>query len=105
MGTPRNRSVPLLIHKVSFIVWAVFMALHVLGHLADMGRPLREAFTGGSRPALSSAGSGAGSGAVGRWLALVSAIVAGGVLALVLIPHFGLWTAPGAFPHHHHDFH
>jgi hypothetical protein len=33
---------------------------------------------------------------------LAGAIVGGAVIALVLIPHFGGWTAPGAFVHHHH---
>jgi hypothetical protein len=28
--------------------------------------------------------------------------VAGAVLAIVLLPHFGVWTAPGALHHHHH---
>jgi len=99
---PRDRSVPLAIHKVSFIVWVVFMVLHVLGHLPDLGRSLRGGFIGGSGAAMSSAGSRAGSGAAGRWLALASAIVRGALVAVVLIRHFGPWTAPGAFPHDHH---
>ena len=40
--------------------------------------------------------------AAGRWIALSGAIVARAVLAIVLIPQFGMWTAPGALPHHHH---
>ena len=42
-----------------------------------------------------------GYGEAGRWIALVSAVVAGAVLAMVLIPHFGVWTAPGVLHHHH----
>jgi hypothetical protein len=83
---PRNRSVSLSIHKVSFIVWVVFMAFHVLAHLPALGRPIL---------------SSAGPGAAGRWIALAGAVVGGLVVAIVLIPHFGVWTAPGAFPHHH----
>jgi hypothetical protein len=32
----------------------------------------------------------------------VGALVAGVVLAVVLIPEFGAWLTPGAIPHHHH---
>ena len=92
---PRNRALPLLIHKASFVVWLVFMAFHVLIHLPALGRALRA--TDVSREL-----SGAAGGAAGRWIALTGALVGGLVLALVLVPHFGLWTAPGAFPHHDH---
>jgi hypothetical protein len=85
---PARRGTPLLIHKVSFIVWLVFMALHILGHMPAMGHALRAAEDRG--------------GVVGRWVAVVGAVVGGAVLAVVLIPHFGLWTAPGALPRHHH---
>src|SRR5579875_2292908 len=43
-----------------------------------------------------------GAGAAGRWIVLLGALVAGLVVAIALIPHYGVWTAPGAFPHHHH---
>ena len=39
-------------------------------------------------------------GALGRWVAVSGAIVAGVVLAIVLIGDFGTWTAPGALHHH-----
>ena len=97
---PQNRSTLVLIHKVSFIVWVVFTALHVLGHLPGLGRATRAVRLGaeaaGGRVAPSA------SGAAGRWIALAGAIVGGLVLALVLLPHFGVWTAPGAIGHHHH---
>ena len=85
---PAKRGTPLLIHKVSFIVWLVFMVVHVVGHLPGTGHALHA--------------SERGSGAAGRWIALGGAIVGGVVLALVLIPDFSVWTAPGALPHHHH---
>jgi hypothetical protein len=96
---PRGRSSLVLIHKVSFIVWLVFIAIHVLAHLPSLGRSLRAVPIAAheSGPPVGSARSGA----VGRWIALGGAIVAGAVLAIVLIPHFGAWTAPGALPHHH----
>jgi hypothetical protein len=98
---PRGRSTLVLIHKVSFIVWLVFMAIHVLAHLPALGRALRAVplTVDGSREPLGDARSGA----LGRWLAVSGAILAGLILALVLIPHFGVWTAPGALPHHHHQ--
>jgi hypothetical protein len=34
-------------------------------------------------------------------LAVLGLTVAGAPLAVVLIPHFSSWTAPGALPHHH----
>jgi len=40
-------------------------------------------------------------GEAGRWIALAGMLAGGLVLAIVLIPQFAPWTAPGAFPHHH----
>jgi hypothetical protein len=96
---PHGRGTLLTIHKASFIVWLGFMAIHVLGHLPALGRSLRAVQIGAADMGLPAVGARAG--AVGRWIALSGAIVAGLVLALVLMPHFGVWTAPGALPHHH----
>jgi hypothetical protein len=92
---PRGRGQLVEIHKVSFIVWLVFTAMHVLGHLQAMPGSLRAA-----RRVESSAIPHPGG--AGRWIALVTALAAGLVLAMVLIPDFAAWTARGAFPHHHH---
>jgi hypothetical protein len=94
---PRDRGPWQSVHKVSFIVWLVFAGLHVLGHLPRVGGLLRapSAREGGH----SFAG---GEGAAGRWIAIAGAVVAGVVVAIVLIPHFATWTAPGALHHHHH---
>ena len=100
---PANRSTSLLIHKATFIAWVVFMALHVLAHLPAIGQALRGVRIGAERGA--SALSSAGSGGAGRWIALAGAIVGGLVLAIVLLPDFGVWTAAGAFAHHHHELH
>jgi hypothetical protein len=96
---PRDRGPWLSVHKVSFIAWLVFTALHVLGHLPRLGRLLRvpKSDSGSKRPALAG-----GDGALGRWITVAGAVVAGVVLAIVLIPHFGAWTATGALHHHHH---
>jgi hypothetical protein len=83
---PGSRGSVLEIHKVSFIVWLVAMAPHVLGHLFELP------------PALSpSRATGGGSG---RAIALVSAVVGGAVIAVVLLPDFAAWTS--AQFHHHH---
>jgi len=92
---PQHRDPWLMLHKVSFIVWVVFMSLHVLGHLPAVARALGLA---GRESALSAA-----PGAAGRWIALSGALVAGVVLAIVLIPDFAVWTAHGVLVHHHHD--
>jgi hypothetical protein len=93
---PRHRGPWLSIHKVSFIVWLVFTGVHVLGHVAKLPGQLRAADP--EARALSRASPGD----AGRLIALAGALVAGLVLALVLLPRFGVWAAPGAFPHHHH---
>lgn len=97
---PRGRGALLLIHKASFVIWLMFMALHVLAHLPDLGRALQAVRIEADKAGLPA--QAARSGAAGRWIALAAAIVAGAALAIVLIPHFGVWTAPGAFPHHEH---
>jgi hypothetical protein len=93
---PAHRGPWASVHKVSFIVWLVFTSLHVLGHLAEMPAALGATRPPGGGPVELTDGS------AGRWIALAGVCVLGLVLALVLIPQFGAWTAPGAFPHHHH---
>jgi len=96
-GGASSRDQYLEIHKVSFIVWVAFAALHVLGHLPALPRSLRVARTGGegTESIMRSPGE------AGRWLALAGALVAGAVLAVALIPDFGSWTAHAAAVHHH----
>jgi hypothetical protein len=92
---PARRGEWVAIHKASFVVWLIFTGLHVLGHLERLPASLR---AGRSRVSL----EGDSAGAAGRWTALVGALVGGVVLAIVLIPQFGPWTAHGAFLHHGH---
>jgi hypothetical protein len=91
---PAHDSTLLLIHKVSFIVWLVFMALHVLGHLPRLAKSLRVTRANVDHPGISAGGAG-------RGLAVVGALVAGVVLAVSLIPQYHVWTASGATAHHH----
>ncbi|HET9102796.1 MAG TPA: hypothetical protein VFN55_05530 [Solirubrobacteraceae bacterium] len=87
---PAHRDPWVLLHKASFIAWIAVTALHVLGHLLDLPAALRA-------DALRDTGRGGGqAGAAGRVIAIAGAIVAGLVLAIVLIPDFSSWTAQGA---------
>jgi len=91
---PSARGTLLPIHKVSFIVWAAFTALHVLGHLMELPPALRADYTD---PQLSSDVAGRS----GRVLSLAGALVAGVVLAIVLIPQYGAWlNGSNVFFHH-----
>jgi hypothetical protein len=91
---PADRGSWVSIHKVTFFAWAAMFAIHFLGHLAEMPRALAGA--------VRRYGAGGTPGDSGRWITLAGALVAGAVLAIVLIPDFHSWTAAGAFPHHHH---
>lgn len=93
---PNQRNPWLLLHKATFIVWLVFMGLHVLGHLPAVGGALGMGRKDDEQLA------GAAPGAIGRWIAITGAVVAGLILALLLIPDFSAWTAQGVFHHHHH---
>jgi hypothetical protein len=94
---PSHRDPWVELHKLTFIVWVVFMSLHVLLHLPAVARSLGIGREGREQLA------GAAPGAAGRWIAIAGALVAGLVLAIVLIPDFSAWTAHGVLVHHHHD--
>ncbi len=84
-----------LLHKASFIAWAAFFALHVLGHLPYMQKIFLT--NRGGRVEYNRHAAGAS----GRVISLIGVLVAGIVLAIVLIPHFGAWTHFETFGHHH----
>ena len=114
---PSSRGTLLLIHKVSFICWAVVTAIHIAGHLPELARfrwvsrqaraelndlrSLAPGFGGPAEPPM----NGPIGGSAGRWLSVGTAVALGLVLAAVLIPDFGSWTAGQALLHHHHHFH
>ena len=95
---PRHREPSLLIHKASFIVWGALFAVHLLAHFPNLPRSLRAVRLGTERPSLDGLDHG---GSAGRWIALAGTLVAGLVLAIVLIPDFSPWTTAGALLHHH----
>jgi hypothetical protein len=85
------------IHKDSFFVWVALMAVHVLGHLPAMPAVLRADY--GRADEFSSDVTGR----AGRVLALAGALVAGVVLAILVIPDFSAWTSgSGVFHLFHH---
>jgi hypothetical protein len=84
------------IHKYSFFVWVAFTAVHVLGHLPGMGKVLRADY--GRSAELSSDVTGR----AGRVLALSGALMAGVVLAVLVIPDFGPWLHESGRLFHHH---
>lgn len=114
---PSSRGTLLLVHKVSFICWAVITAVHIMGHLPELARSgmvsertraelagLRSAvpgFGGEAEPPL----RGAIPGGAARWLSVATAVALGLVLATVFIPDFHTWTAGQALFHHHHVHH
>jgi hypothetical protein len=86
------------LHKASFILWIGATALHVLGHLPDLARILLRRSGGPAGDGRYAYGRGRyeynrlAAGGIGRTLALGGAIVAGAVLAVLLIPHFAGWS-------------
>jgi hypothetical protein len=82
-----------LLHKVTFIIWLVAMAPHVLGHLAELPRNLFPSDPGYRRRL---------PGSAGRQLALLVALAGGLVLAVLLLPEFSVWTFWASHHHHHH---
>jgi hypothetical protein len=82
---PSSRDTLLPIHKVSFIIWSAFFVLHILGHLLELPATLRADYAPAARL------SADVTGRAGRTLALAGALVAGVVLAILVIPEFGPW--------------
>jgi len=92
---PAHRAGWVGVHKASFVVWLLIMAVHVLGHLERLPHSLRAAHSTAWIPESPAGGAG-------RWIVLSGALVGGLVLAIVLIPQFAPWTAHGAFLHRGH---
>ncbi len=93
---PQSRGTLLSLHKVSFFIWIAFTALHVLGHLPEMPQALRGDY------GRSAQWSSDVTGRAGRALSLAGALVAGVVLAILVLPEFGPWLHASSLFHHHH---
>lgn len=82
-----GRRVPALVtvHKVSFIVWLAFTAVHVLAYIWRVPRLTAADWRGSRSPAPVVGGS------LGRRLALAGVLVGGVVLALATLPLAAPW--------------
>lgn len=90
---PGSRAALLPLHKISFIVWVAFTGLHVLLHLPDLARGLREDYGPLTLRQQRTPGRS------GRGLALASALVLGVVIAVLCAPAFGAWVNAPLRPH------
>jgi hypothetical protein len=79
---PRERATVLPIHKIGFIVWGAFFAVHLLGHLPKLPRILRSDYAADARAP----------GRPARQMALTISVLAGIALAVLLLPDFAHWT-------------
>jgi len=95
---PSSRGALVPIHKVSFIVWIVFTAPHVLAHLVELPKAWRSDYMRTSHGVRL---SGDVTGRAGRVLSLAGALAAGALIAVLVIPEFGAWTHDAAILHHH----
>lgn len=90
---PGSRDTLLPIHKVSFIVWVAFMAVHVLAHLPTVLHSLNADYVQPARRERTAGWSNDMNGRAGRVLSLASSLVLGLALAILVIPEFGPWLA------------
>jgi hypothetical protein len=88
---PSSRGTLFPIHKLSFFAWLAFTSLHVLGHLPGLPATLRADYRTHEKLPGYEPGRG------GRVLSLIGVLVAGLVLAVLVIPQFGPWL----HAHHH----
>jgi hypothetical protein len=90
---PSSRGTLLPVHKLSFFVWIAFTALHVLAHLPSIPHALRADYGRSARLGHDVAGRD------GRVLSLASALGAGVVLAILVIPQFAPWLHAQSLHH------
>jgi hypothetical protein len=83
LGPVSWRSSMSLLHKATFVLWFGAMALHVLGHLLDTARLAPRDYLRRTRRQVDGAGA--------RQWALVCSLVAGLLLAVVVVPKVGPW--------------
>lgn len=81
--SPAQTPLPLKVHKASFILWFGAMAVHVLGHLAEVAKVAPRDWLRRGRRDISGAGAR-------QWL-IAASLVAGVVLGVVFIGRVGPW--------------
>jgi hypothetical protein len=85
VGPVSMRSELLRLHQVSFVLWFIAMAVHVLGHLGDTLRLATQDWARRTRRAVA--------GSLLRRRLLVTSLVVGVALAFFTIPYVGPWIA------------
>jgi hypothetical protein len=90
---PDSAGILRALHKASFIVWVAFTSLHVLGHLPDLQKTFLT--RRGDRFEYNHLAAGR----TGRIISIAGALIAGVVMAIVLIPHYGAWSHFETFHH------
>lgn len=93
LAGPSARGDLLPLHKISFIAWLAFMAVHVLAHLPAV------AHAWSADVSLSRAPATPTDGRASRLLSVAGMLIAGTLLAVVLIPRYAPWLH---YHHHHH---
>jgi hypothetical protein len=123
---PLHRDPWMLLHKVTFILWLAFTALHVIGHLPEVSRLLGVRAEILQLPGLrtdlerlafaerhpdedtppTAAGEvrvAGGTGWAGRMLLLGGSVLVGVILGIVLIPDYHTWLTTAPLLHHGGD--
>ncbi len=85
LAPPSLRNELLFIHKASFVLWFIAMAVHVLGHLLDVAQLAPRDFLRRTRRQVR--------GASLRQWAIVSSVVVGILLGVAVAPKVGPWLA------------
>lgn len=83
-----------MLHKLSFFAWLAVIAIHVLGHLAELPQSLRAVSRTRGRKSNRP-------GDRGRAIAIIGSIAAGLVLALLFSTEIHSWTSSGLHSFHH----
>jgi hypothetical protein len=81
----------LFVHKASFVLWFFAMAVHVLGHLAEVARLAPRDWLSRTRRDVSGAG--------GRQWLIATSLVAGALLGLAMLGRIGPWLATAHVGH------
>lgn len=87
LASPGWRTRLLLLHKVSFVLWFVAMAVHVLCHLLDTAKLAPRDWYWRTRRQIAGA-------SVRQWL-VASAVVLGLIVGVLMLPHVGTWLSGG----------
>lgn len=91
LAPPSWSSQLLFVHKASFVLWFFAMAVHVLGHLAEVARLAPRDWLRRTRRDVRGAG--------GRQWLIAASLVAGVLLGLVMLSQVGPWLATAPIGH------